>query len=1042
MRIVLIAQYKYIARFTIYVSIITIAAVTIFSGFVSKQDVYAADKANRWANVSLPGEGEAGGWALANGSDIKHLTSAPDGTLYAYGAGLAYTLLKSVDGGRKWTYTGSVTDAIIDIAVSPQDPTLVYYASNTKIYRSSNGGKSFSPLPPVPGTVAGNIEIASIAVESQGGNIIAAGTKDVDTGEYGGVYALEESSIFPVWVDYNAGNYDVYKVAFSPEYAAYRQVIAVVNDETDTYVINKVADSDWNTLIGRVRLDNNNSGSSTGAIRSADIAFSQGYTINPDISGTPFYVGIDTGSGQGDIFSIICTSDPAPSTAADLNIRGLNSGTDITSLAAAAQNGAVIILAGAADAQTYISADGGASWSKNRKAPAGTADAYVLFPPDFPAGRVMYTATTGPDSGVSISRDAGSTWNQISLIDTTIANLLQIAVSPCYEADKTLFLTTFGNGPFSAGLWRTSDGGFNWERILCNIECINNICLSRGYGNNSRVMFATGENGGKPVLWCSDDNGQSFRVRPASDRLTGAPFTFDSLAAMDDNTLFVGSHDDSRGLIYKTANRGLSYSAGTPAGNNPLCSIALSPSYLEDNTILAGNSNGQVFLSTDDGESFTQLPSGTTSGSLSGSLDVAFDPGFKENGNIYVSSYGGAGFYRFRAGESDEWISIASSLPPSTKTGGCVITREGAFYGINFKNGGGMERCLDPRAAHPVFETVNRGLSASATLQNICAAGSRLWALDTNNNKLMTYEDTLLSPVALKAPVDDLSGIGVLIDHTVKNISVSWESAEGAESYEWQCAPDGDFTALAAGCSGIIAGGSVKLPPLDPASTYNWRVRVKEPALSPWSEERTFTTTLDTQVIELKLESPAAGAAGIPVKPVFQWTAAVGASSYELLVAGDPGFKDPVVIKIGDYALQTSAWECDTSLEYDTAYYWKVRAVSAGTHSPWSSTGVFTTMPPIPSNENPDKIVPEVRLLDGRDNLMSLSADRETPVLTPETAAQILPPPVAPVTSAAIDTGSLTVIPGWLLSLIWGLVGIVMLALIIILAVVLKIKRF
>ena len=116
--------------------------------------------------------------------------------------------------------------------------------------------------------------------------------------------------------------------------------------------------------------------------------------------------------------------------------------------------------------------------------------------------------------------------------------------------------------------------------------------------------------------------------------------------------------------------------------------------------------------------------------------------------------------------------------------------------------------------------------------------------------------------------------------------------------------------------------------------------------LSPWSDKWSFTTSLDTEAIALRLESPAAGASGVPVKPVFQWTAVAGADAYELLVSTDANFANPSIIKKDDYALSATAWQCDLSLNYDTTYYWKVRAISASTRSAWSAVGAFTTESP------------------------------------------------------------------------------------------------
>ena len=98
----------------------------------------------KWSPVNIPAEGRAGNWVLAAGSDVQHLTMAIDGTLYAYVKGPTYTLYKSTNGGYSWSYIGNVTNNIVDIATSPHDANLVYYATTSGVYRSNDGGKTFT----------------------------------------------------------------------------------------------------------------------------------------------------------------------------------------------------------------------------------------------------------------------------------------------------------------------------------------------------------------------------------------------------------------------------------------------------------------------------------------------------------------------------------------------------------------------------------------------------------------------------------------------------------------------------------------------------------------------------------------------------------------------------------------------------------------------------------------------------------------------------------------------------------------------------------
>jgi hypothetical protein len=142
------------------------------------------------------------------------------------------------------------------------------------------------------------------------------------------------------------------------------------------------------------------------------------------------------------------------------------------------------------------------------------------------------------------------------------------------------------------------------------------------------------------------------------------------------------------------------------------------------------------------------------------------------------------------------------------------------------------------------------------------------------------------------------------------------------------------------------------LPALELATTYYWRVRATEPMLSPWSDKWSFTTALGYASIAPELLNPEAGASGVPLKPVFQWSDVAGADSYELIVSTDASFGNPTILKIGDYALPSTAWECNINLNYDTTYYWKVRAINSDTYSAWSAVSAFTTEPsPLPPEE-------------------------------------------------------------------------------------------
>ena len=68
-----------------------------------------------------------------------------------------------------------------------------------------------------------------------------------------------------------------------------------------------------------------------------------------------------------------------------------------------------------------------------------------------------------------------------------------------------------------------------------------------------------------------------------------------------------------------------------------------------------------------------------------------------------------------------------------------------------------------------------------------------------------------------------------------------------------------------------------------------------------------------------------------------------GADRYELVVSIDSSFSNPVILKAGEYALRTTAWKSNISLENDTTYYWKIRSIVDDSYSDWSRESAFST---------------------------------------------------------------------------------------------------
>jgi hypothetical protein len=163
-------------------------------------------------------------------------------------------------------------------------------------------------------------------------------------------------------------------------------------------------------------------------------------------------------------------------------------------------------------------------------------------------------------------------------------------------------------------------------------------------------------------------------------------------------------------------------------------------------------------------------------------------------------------------------------------------------------------------------------------------------------------------------------------------------------------------------------------------------------------------------------------------------------------VASNADFDHPVIVKTDKYAIKTNAWQCDVNLDYLTTYYWKVKAISESTSSAWSSTGIFTTEP---ASTKAPEITPSVQLSSpvNRPETIPTSTPSMLTAPVPVIPSQV-PVKPAPISSPPYNITEVPVfsqsinLPAWAIYLMFGLLAIVFLALVIVLAIVLKIRRF
>ncbi len=587
-------------------------------------------------------------------------------------------------------------------------------------------------------------------------------------------------------------------------------------------------------------------------------------------------------------------------------------------------------------------------------------------------------------------------WETVSAAAFASERITDLAVSPNYAQDGTMFALTFASGGHN--LWRTQDGALSWRKVAASGGCCwDYIELSPYYGISARVVYLLGSGTGGAMLWHSSDAGENWvsRTAPAD---TGSPSPF---MAASDTCLYIAGFDglNNRPFVCYSSDAGMNYTTGGALGNVPVHSLSISRDSAQNTVLLAGDTYGGVWMSGNNGAAFQPV----APGQLTGRISVAFDAHFMENYTVYAaSSDSGGGIYRISVGSGLLWERVDAASSAGGLAGGVAVSASGVLYvassrAVDYASSqGGLLRCLDPAGEPYAWQRVAGGLPDGTVLREgiLECSGNRIWAVDSAGNYLLTFEDTLSEPVKLFYPLNEACGIGNASTASVSGVTLNWQPADGAEMYEWQLGRNKEFSVLPSGFSGNTADTTAPLPSLSCGETYYWRVRAVAPLYSPWSEIWSFTTSFSPVKPGVPgLVAPLS--ADTELLPLFRWDAASGAEAYEIVVSRNMDLSSPVISKTGAQAEADNFWQCGITLDYGTPYYWRVRAVGESGCGEWSEKGVFVTLAEpvaVPSATAP--LPPAPPLMPSQGVTQQPPQTSQT-VLTAAVPSAVIPPPVA-----------------------------------------------
>lgn len=184
----------------------------------------------------------------------------------------------------------------------------------------------------------------------------------------------------------------------------------------------------------------------------------------------------------------------------------------------------------------------------------------------------------------------------------------------------------------------------------------------------------------------------------------------------------------------------------------------------------------------------------------------------------------------------------------------------------------------------------------------------------------------------LSSPANGATGVST-------NATLVWNASSGATSYRVQVSTSSSFTTLVADQPGLT-GTSTTVSRLAAGTVYYWRANATNSGgTSAWSATSSFTTGAGSPPVAPTLSSPLSGATGVSRTPTLSWNASVGATSYRVQVATDPGF----TVLVYDQAGITSTSATLPLLGSRVTYYWQVNASNASGTSAYSSAWNFRT---------------------------------------------------------------------------------------------------
>ncbi len=537
----------------------------------------------------------------------------------------------------------------------------------------------------------------------------------------------------------------------------------------------------------------------------------------------------------------------------------------------------------------YLSTDFGVTWPSINFPYALTGGF------SFADNGAIYAAT---DQGVVKSVDDGATWNATTAYPNQNKTVKVVAGS-----DNYVYATTFdpGSQPPVAVLFRSSNGGVNWDTVIVNENIIEPIAV----GRNGDVYISL-----YPYEFMhTSDNGANW------DNFSNSNFAIYSFAFKHDNEVLAATGD---GFSRSTDNGKNWTSSNVGFPNIPFIkTIAVG----EDSTIyLAINDSKGLNYTTDDGVTWENYNADLTITNFSAM-------GLTEDDDLFITANS-----MFRHVDESSMF-VPTLVYPDNNTGGIEV-----FPELKWNTAENADLYQLEVSFNGAFTGVVESVTLSDTSRKIYYELENnkkyYWRVRAKNHSTLSQWsavrafNTVIAPPLLDLPADSARGVPV-------DPVLSWHPVESAIRYSLQVSDVVDFSNMILDQTDIT-DTLFQINGLENLKTYYWRVMAfSDISNSVWSEEWSFLTILPPP----NLRYPSDKSVDLYPKINFIWDTVETSNQYYIQVAKNADFA-PVIY---DGKTDSDTSHFFTLLEYNTEYHWRIRSGNDDGLSIWSEAWSFIT---------------------------------------------------------------------------------------------------